>query len=102
MKYVSEAGPITCLSKWKPCTLDMFVHALHNYHIMYCDEHGNEAYMTKSYKLESKAGFVTIFYARIKDRAIGTPVLLLMTGVSGKTLCFETTEELPFRPADFV
>jgi hypothetical protein len=97
MQYVSEAGPITCISKWKPCTLEVFAQNLHNYHCIYCDEHGSEAFITKSYKLESRGGFVTIIYARIKHRGIGTPVLMTMTHPTGKTMTFETTEELPQR-----
>lgn len=99
MQYVSEAGPITCLSKWKPCTQEQFIHALHNYHVMYCDEHGSEAFITKSYKLD-RDGYVTVYYARIKNRAIGTPVLLTLSAPSGKTLTFETLEELPIRTTD--
>lgn len=98
MKYVSEAGPITCLSKWKPCTAEVFSQMLHSYHTKFCDENGHEAFMNTSYKLDKAGGTVTVFYARIKARSIGTPVLLTMSQLpSNKVLCFETTEDLPER-----
>ena len=97
MKYVSEVGNITCISKWRPCTQEQFTQHLHNYNAMYCDEHGHEGVNLTSYKLEDRGGLVTIFYAKIKHPAIGTPVLMLLTHPSGKTLPFETTLELPER-----
>lgn len=94
MQHVSVAGPITCLSKWKPCTSEMFVGKLHEYHTMCCDEHGNDGLMVKSFKLDNRIDTVTIYYARIKSHAIGTPVLLTLN-TNNKVVCFETTEKLP-------
>lgn len=97
MQYISEAGALTCVSKWKTCTAEMFVQHMHNYAAMYCDEHGNDGLSLKTYKMEARGGFATIYYASIKHPAIGTPVLMTITHPSGKTVNFETTQELPQR-----
>lgn len=97
MRYVSEVAYLTCISKWRPCTHEQFSQHLHNYNAMYCDEHGHDGVTITSYKLDVRGGIATIFFAKIKDPAIGTPVLMLLSGQNGKTLAFETTLELPTR-----
>lgn len=93
MKYASESGGMsTSVHDWKPCAADRFAKLMHEYTTKCSDEFGHEGLTMTAMKLDH-ISTATIYYMPKNGKApdaIRSPVLMTVSMLDGKIVCFES------------
>lgn len=97
MKKIEDSAAIHfAINRWKPVPFDQFANILHGEHVDRCDEHGNDAILTKTYQLDATTTAVVYSKRKKPCSSIYSPFLMTVWDkrrLGAKLVAFEYIPE---------